>query len=174
MGPVILRETLASLLAALMCLQTKSELCILLQGVVGQGLHGLWQHLPQTGSRHTWPASSFISITNFSSSHNYFTLAGLRQVCQYLRNKYLRQMLLLSLLPILHGPQSDTVEYKVVPMEALQTTDTTTTRTGQCPPPFQEVESRSETATLSLHSRGAALWGSTPGEGRPPARTRCW
>lgn len=161
------------------CRNTRSDPFLLSQGVAGQSVHGLWQHLPRTGSRNTRPASSSLS-PSASSSYNYFTLAGRQQVCQYLRNKYLRQkFLLLQLLSFLflsifHGPQSDTVEYKVVPMEAFQTTDTTTTWAGQCPPAIQEVESRPEAASLGLRSRGTALWRSAPGEGCPYTRTRCW
>lgn len=150
-----------------------------LQGAVGSGLHGPRQHLPPTGPRHTRPASSSVSVGGDSASsspsshcpYNYFVLAGRQQVCQYLRNKYLRQKPLVSRPPILHGPQSDTVEHKVVPVEALQTTDTPTARAGQCPPAFQEVESGSEAAAFSLCGRGAAT---APGQGAPPARTHCW
>lgn len=149
-----------------------------LQGAVGPGLHGPRQHLPPTGPRHTRPASFSVGSDSASSSsipshcpHNYVVLAGRRQARQYLRNKYLRQKPLVSRPPILHGPQSDTVEHKVVPVEALQTTDTPTARAGQCPPAFQEVESGCEAAALSLRGRGAAP---APGQGAPPARTHCW
>lgn len=116
---VKMSDKLGWLSVLIQCPSTRPELLLVSQGVAGQGAHGLWQRFPRTGSRNGWPASSPVS----SSSYNYFTFAGHRQVCQYLRNKYLRQKFLLlqflSFLSLFHGPQSDTVEYKVLSMEAL-------------------------------------------------------
>lgn len=136
------------------------------QGVTGPGAHGS-QRVGRTGSRDGRP------VRFSSSSFGYFALAGLRQVPRYLRNKYLAQKspLCPPVLSLLHGPQSDTVEHKVVPMEALQTTDTTTTRAGQRPPSVQEDQSRREAPALRL-SWGAVDGIAAPGEARP--RTHCW